>query len=281
MSGRDTREAGRASADARRTLPALAGEPAEEFRQDLMVRYLRAMASTARTAEPVQEATGPAAAPRQKPLTDLQVFDIMRRSVPVASVDAGTPLLDVARTLARSKAGAVPVLDDERRVVGVVAESDLLARVASLTGPEEEPGLFGKLFGRRRGEDAGDTAATLMTAPALTVHPWTTVAAAAREAARSRIRQVFVTDHSGRLAGVVTRNELLHALVRDDAAVREEIVSRVFDACGVDPARVAVRVRNGVVTLTGVLAADRIPALTDALARIPDVDEVENLLAET
>ncbi|MFE1248440.1 hypothetical protein [Streptomyces sp. NPDC058766] len=39
MSERDTREAGRASGEARRVLPTLAGEPAEEFRQDLMVRY--------------------------------------------------------------------------------------------------------------------------------------------------------------------------------------------------------------------------------------------------
>ncbi|MCH0567532.1 MULTISPECIES: CBS domain-containing protein [unclassified Streptomyces] len=284
MDDRDTRERGAAAVEARRGVPSFAPRPADEFRQDLMVRYLQAMASHAADAGTPAPAGRPGAGPARRPAereakgTALQVDHLMRRSV--VTVSADTPLPDIARMLARRRTGAVPVVDGDRRVIGVVAESDLLARVASLAGPEEEPGLFGRLLGRRQppgGE--GTTAASLMTTPPLTVHPWTGVVEAARMAARRRVRQVFVVDHKGRLAGVVSRNELLQALVRDDEAIREEIRSRVLrDELRVDPARVTVGVRNGTVTLTGSLDEALILRLTQAVARIPDVTGVEDRL---
>ncbi|MBN0042769.1 CBS domain-containing protein [Streptomyces actuosus] len=284
MDDRDTRERGTAAVEARRALPSFTPGPADEFRQELMVRYLQAMAShTADTATPTPAGQPGAGAARRaaegaRTGTALQVDHLMRRSV--VTVTADTPLPDIARMLARRRTGAVPVVDDDRRVVGVVAESDLLARVASLAGPEEEPGLFGRLLGRRQHPGAeGTTAASLMTTPPLTVHPWTGVVDAARMAARRRVRQVFVVDHKGRLAGVVSRNELLQALVRDDAAIRAEIRSRVLrDELLIDPARVTVGVRNGTVTLTGSLDEALIPRLTRAVADIPDVTGVEDRL---
>ncbi|WP_367325280.1 CBS domain-containing protein [Streptomyces sp. HUAS ZL42] len=288
MDDREARETGTASMEARHAVPTLARKPAEEFRQNVMVRYLQAMASHAAQAA-AEEAAVPAGPVADRTpshdaahatVADLQVSRIVKRSV--AGVSPDTPFLDIARMLARERIGAAPVLDADRRVIGVIAESDLLARAASLASSPEQPGPFGRLLGRRqRSVDAGGTAATLMSAPALTVHPWTPVVEAARTAAHSRIRQVFVTDHRGRLVGVVSRSELLHALVRDDDAIREEVVSRVLrDELGIDRASIDVHVLNGTVTLTGSLAADLLPRLTEAVARIPDVlDVVDHLTA--
>ncbi|MFR0354632.1 CBS domain-containing protein [Streptomyces sediminimaris] len=285
MNDREAREAGAAALEARRSVPSMARKPAEEFRQNIMVRYLQAMAS--HDAHAAEEPFAPAhtvlrtarrAVPRPATIADLQISHIVRRSA--TGVAPGTPFAEIARMLAREQLGAVPVVDDSRRVVGVVAESDLLARAATLAATDEQTGALGKLLGRRsRGLGAGVTAAALMSTPALTVRPWTPVVEAARMAARSRIRQVYVTDFKGRLVGVVSRSELLHALVRDDAALRAEIVSHVLrDELGVDPKDVRVQVRYGVVTLSGSLAADLVPRLTDAVARIPDVLEVEDHL---
>ncbi|MEU5100499.1 CBS domain-containing protein [Streptomyces sp. NPDC020996] len=285
MDDRDAREAGTASAEARRGVPGLAPKPAEEFRQDLMVRYLQAMASqSAEAAAREPAATAAARADVQPaahaiPVPELQVRHVMRRTV--AGITADTPFLEVARLLAREQVGAAPVVDADQRVIGVIAESDLLARAASLAS-DERPGTFERLFGRRQApEGDGGTAATLMTAPALTVHPWTHVLEAARQAARSRIRQIYVTDHKGTLVGVVSRSELLHALVREDAAIREEVVSKVMkEELGIDPAQVDVQVRNGTVTLSGSLDAEAVPRLTEAVAGIPDVVEVvDHLIA--
>ncbi|MEU6144527.1 CBS domain-containing protein [Streptomyces sp. NPDC047081] len=288
MTDREARQATAASVEARHAMPTTARKPTEDFRQNMMVRYLRAMAShdaQAAATEPPpagQPSSGHARHAGTRPATvaDLQVSHITKRSA--AGVPPDTPFVDVARRLAREQTGALPVVDASDRVVGVVAESDLLARAAALASAEERTGTLSKLLGRRQrpGDDEG-TAATLMSAPALTVHPWTPVVEAARTAARSRIRQVYVTDHKDRLVGVVSRSELLHALVRDDAAIRAEIVSHVLrDELAIAPERVHVQVRNGVVTLTGPLAADLVPRLTEAVARIPDVlDVVDHLRA--
>ncbi|MBD0842068.1 CBS domain-containing protein [Streptomyces sp. TRM68416] len=287
MDDRFAREAATSATEARRAVPAYAQKPAEEFRQTLMVRYLQAMASQSVRAAAEQPSGAEAVGHTHSAKThtrvrtaasaELRVRDVMKRSV--AGLSADTPFLDIARMLARRQTGAVPVVDDSQRVVGVVAESDLLARAASLAAPADRPGLFAKVHGRHRhAADAGDTAATLMSAPALTVHPWTAVVDAAR-ASRSRIRQIFVTDHHDRLVGVVSRSELLQALVRDDEAIRTEIVEHVVrEELGVDPAQVRVEVRNGTVTLAGSLDAELVPRLTEAVARIPDVVQVEDRL---
>ena len=73
----------------------------------------------------------------------------------VVSAVPSTSFRDVAKLLAAHDIGGVPVLDEDDRVLGVVSESDLLARRA-LTADE------------------------LMTAPAVTVHAEQTVADAAR-----------------------------------------------------------------------------------------------------
>jgi CBS domain-containing protein len=277
MADHNVRETGSASGQARRAVPGLGPKPADEFRQDLMVRYLQAMASHSAEAAAREDAEGGRATPTVTvpvtPVSELQVRYVMRRAA--TGISADTPFLEVARMLAREQLGAAPVVDEEERVVGVIAESDLLARAASLAA-DERPGTLGKLFGRwHRDEEGGGTAGTLMTTPALTVHPWTSVLDAARTAAHSRIRQIYVTDHKGRLVGVVSRSELLHALVRDDEAIRAEIVTSVVaDTLGLEPALVDVDVRNGVVTLTGALAADLVARLTEEVAQIPDVAEV-------
>lgn len=286
MNDREAREAGSASAEARRAVPGYAPKPAEDFRQDMMVRYLHAMAShSAQVAAAESAVTGhdalggaPHATPHTKSVAALQVRYILKRAM--AGVSPGTPYLDIARMLAREQIGAVPVVDASGRVIGVVAESDLLARAASLASDRERTSTFRKLFGRRQHpEEAGVTAAALMSAPPLTVHPWTSIAEAARTAARSRIRQMFVTDHKGRLVGVVSRSELLQALVRDDKAIQEEVVSHVLrDELGIHPAEVDVHVHNGTVTLRGSLPAEQAGKLTDAVARIPDVFEVTDHL---
>lgn len=284
MVDQDTRETGAASVGARRAVPGHGPKPQDELHQDMMVRYLQAMASHSAEEAAREEETGGGRPKRSvtvppTPVPELQVRYVMRRAATGISADA--PFLEVARMLAREQLGAAPVVDEDECVVGVIAESDLLARAASLAA-DERPGAFGKLFGRwHRDEETGGTAGTLMTSPALTVHPWTSVLDAARTAAHSRIRQIYVTDHKGRLAGVVSRSELLQALVRDDDAIRAEVVSRVLTdvlGTGTEPADVDVDVdvdvRNGVVTLSGALAADLVERLTEAVAEIPDVADI-------
>ncbi|MEU5644473.1 CBS domain-containing protein [Streptomyces milbemycinicus] len=92
-----------------------------------------------------------------------QRADTLRRylgAVATASVPGDMEFLDVARTLTREHLSAVPVVDAEQHVIGVVSESDLLAKAAVMAATHR-PGPFGRLREHRLYEKShGETAAT-------------------------------------------------------------------------------------------------------------------------
>ncbi|WP_254885368.1 CBS domain-containing protein [Streptomyces sp. NA02950] len=195
---------------------------------------------------------------------------------PAVSVPDDTPFFDVAHTLSHEHLSAVPVVDAGRHVIGVVSESDLLAKAAVMAATTRRPGPLGKLRQRRLyAKSQGETAAALMTYPAVTVRPADTVAEAAWIAARSRLKRLPVTDPQDRLVGVVTRAGLLRALVRDDAELRGEIESRVLrEEYHLDPGTVDVSVEGGVVTVEGRVDVALVPRLLESIRAIEDVDDV-------
>lgn len=195
--------------------------------------------------------------------------------VPAVSVPGDMPFLDVARTLSREHLSAVPVVDAEDHVVGVVSESDLLAKAAVMAA-SHRPGPIGRLREHRLYEKSrGETAATLMTYPAVTVHPGELVTDAAWTAARSRLKRLPVTDHHGRLVGAVSRIDLLRSLIRDDAEIREDIESRILRReFLLDVGSIEVTVENGVVTVAGRLDKTLVPKLLEAIRETDDVVDV-------
>ncbi|MGW5373349.1 CBS domain-containing protein [Streptomyces sp. NPDC004009] len=279
----------RAQADARQGAPARSWSLGETARQDMLLRYLGAVASAAArhsgrkaeqpdTGERAPSAAAPARRPDlpQEPGTPL-VRDVM--DVPATSVGEDLPYRDIARLLAREQVGALPVVDAEDHVVGVVSESDLLAKVA-FEASGHRPGHIGRLRERRmHGKARGEMAADLMTSPAITVLPGTTVAESAWLAALSRLKRMPVTDRDGRLVGVVRRDALLEALIRDDASVRAEVQATLEACCPpADREGVAVTVHDGIVELTGRLTPATTARLVAEVEGIADVVEVKNLL---
>ncbi|MFD8259760.1 CBS domain-containing protein [Streptomyces griseoluteus] len=205
------------------------------------------------------------------------VRDVM--DVPAASLREDLPYRDIARSLAREHAGALPVVDAEDHVVGVVSESDLLAKVA-FEASGHRPGPIGRLRERRiHGKAIGDLAADLMTSPAITVLPGATVAEAAWLAALSRLKRMPVTDREGRLVGVVGRDALLQSLIRDDAGIRTEVEAAIAGYCPPgDRENVEVAVHDGIVELTGRMPSATLARLVAEVEEISDVVEVKNLL---
>jgi CBS domain-containing protein len=190
----------------------------------------------------------------------VKVKDVMTSDV--ASVHAGTSFKDVAELLIARGVSAVPVVDDDGRVLGVVSEGDLLHKEEFKDQYYREgyqPPLRARLRRRFREERAtaerkahGDTAGELMTSPAVTVTPDTSVVAAVREMEAHGVKRLPVVDGEGRLRGVVSRHDLLKVFVRSDAdlarEIREEILNRQI---WVETDGVSVDVAQGVVTLSG------------------------------
>jgi len=205
------------------------------------------------------------------------VSDVMTRTV--VALRAGAAFKDIARTMRRWKVSALPVLDGERRVIGVVSEVDLLPKEMFRDG---DPDRYARSLGRPDLAKAeAVTAADLMTAPAVTVHADATAARAARIMARHNLKRLPVVDGDGALQGVVSRTDLLKVFLREDAEiadeVRREVVARFFTA-SVEP--IQVEVHDGVVTLTGrVRDTSLVPVVTRLVRAVEGVVDVDCALS--
>lgn len=210
----------------------------------------------------------------------------MRRSVKdvmtadVAYVRERTPYKELVRLLAERRVSALPVVDVNRNVIGIVSEADLLLKQQH---PADSFQRFLLERKRRRVERAkahGGAAAELMSRPAITIGPDATVAEAARLLRKHLIKRLPVVDPLGRLVGIVSRSDLLSVFLRPDDEIRREILEEViFSELGMGPDRFDVTVREGVVVLQG--SCERrslIPALVRAVAAVEGVVRVENRL---
>lgn len=177
------------------------------------------------------------------------------------SVREHTPFKDLVELLSAHRVSALPVVDREERVIGVVSEADLLhkeeykaQRFGDGYRPELRTRLRRRLADRASGLDKamGDFADELMSTPAITITPASTVVAAARLMARHDVKWLPVVDEDGGLVGVVARRDLLSVFVRDDGeiadSVRRELDSRLV---WLNPGEIGVTVEDGVVTLSG------------------------------
>ncbi|MFF4359983.1 CBS domain-containing protein [Streptomyces sp. NPDC001604] len=201
------------------------------------------------------------------------VSDVMTRTV--AAVGREAAFKDIVRTMQDRKVSAVPVVDGGNRVVGVVSEADLLPKEEFR---DSDPDRYTQL---RRLSDlakAGSvTAAELMTSPALTVRPDATLAQAAREMARARVKRLPVVDDGGRLEGIVSRADLLKVFLRDDEEIAEEVRREIVSYLFTTPlSQVRVEVRDGVVTLGGrVRDTSLVPVAARLVRAVEGVVDVE------
>ncbi|MGW3770257.1 CBS domain-containing protein [Actinomadura verrucosospora] len=178
------------------------------------------------------------------------VGDVMTRSVVTVSED--TPFTEIADAMAEHRISAVPVMDDDGRLTGIVTEADLLRReeYGGGAGPRR-PRLLRRAQDEARARATAADARGLMSAPVVTVAPGTPVAEAARVLNAHGFKAAPVV-RDGRLAGIVARRDLLSVFHRSDDDIRDEIIDDVLvSRLWLDPAEVHVRVQEGVVHLTG------------------------------
>ena len=205
------------------------------------------------------------------------VDDVMTRAV--VSVDQGASYRAVVDLLIENRFSAVPVVDALCRVTGLVSEADLLRKIEY--AGEGEPRLFeGR---RRRGERRkalARTAADLMSAPPVVVPTGTSIAAAARLMDREDVKRLPVVDVMGRLAGIVSRGDLLKVHLRTDEEILSDIETGVVrPLLAEEAAKVTVAVVNGAVTLAGVVDRRSSMEIAERLCRqVPGVVAVTSTL---
>jgi CBS-domain-containing membrane protein len=187
------------------------------------------------------------------------------------------PLKELARVLAQHHVSALPVLDPDDRLVGVVSERDLLPVPA-------EAGLRRPLRRWRRWRRARrsplGTVGRIMSTDPVVIGPDAGLPEAARRMAEHGVKRLPVVDGHGTLVGVVSRADLVKVYLRTDDDLRDEILGEVFvHLLWVDPTEIEVTVADGVVTLAGTVDDLGIADTAERLVRRVDgVVDVRNAL---
>ena len=178
------------------------------------------------------------------------VADVMTTHVHVAT--PLTPFKELVRLIHDNHVSALPVVDTQGMPVGVVSESDLVLkeRLVELAHSDNPVHLW-----RRHQEHAkarGVVAGELMTSPAISIGADASISDAARLMQSRRIRRLIVVDGRGRIAGIVTRSDLLRVFLRSDDELRDEMLWKVIPSVLLpDEQPVEVSVAFNVITLAG------------------------------
>jgi CBS domain-containing protein len=206
------------------------------------------------------------------------VKDLM--TTPVATVGPETPFKEIVARLAEHRVSAVPVVDDRRRVLGVVSEADLLLKEEFPDPDLDIPLWWTKRNRLERAKAAASVARDLMTVAVVTVSPDATVAEAARRMHTAKVKRLPVVDRSGRLLGIVSRSDLLKVFDRSDQDIRREIIEDVIVGdFMMAPSRFFLHVNDGVVVLQGrVERRSLLPYVVRAVQGVEGVVRVENRL---
>ncbi len=148
----------------------------------------------------------------------MRAKEIMTRQLVTAEPE--TPVTEIARMMMEHRISAVPVVAPDRRLLGIVSETDLLLRREA--GAERLPrswwlALFnsGDRLTRSVDRTEGDLARNIMTTPAISVDQEATIEDVARLFLTRKINQAPVV-HGGRLVGIVSRGDLVSAIARSD-----------------------------------------------------------------
>jgi len=203
------------------------------------------------------------------------VADVMTTRVHVAT--PSTPFKVLVRLIEENRISAVPIVDSQAMPIGIVSESDLLLKERRSELELENSPLH---LWRRRHERAkaqGVVASDLMTSPVVTVRVDTPIGMAARVMQERNVRRLVVVDARGRIAGIVSRSDLLQVFLRSDQDLEDEVVQKLIPAVvPTDAESVTVDVDSNVITLSG-----QVERRTDVdiLARLAgEVDGVVNVV---
>lgn len=194
----------------------------------------------------------------------------------VVTVGPEVSVEEIAKAMIQRRISAVPVVDSDNRVLGIVSEGDLMRRPESET--ERHPSWWLQLA-HSPTENAvdylkshGRTAEQVMTKNVISVAPDTSATEIAETLEKMHIKRVPVISN-GKLVGIVSRANLLHALAShlgdvsagpapNDKALREEVVQSLMREGLPSEDYINPIVRDGIVHLWGAVET---PELRDAI----------------
>jgi CBS domain-containing protein len=219
----------------------------------------------------------------------MKVHDVMTWGAITVEPDAS--VARAVRLMLQNKISGLPVVDGEGQLVGMVTEGDFLRR-GELGTQRQRPRWLEFLLGPGRLAAEYVRSSGQKVDEVMTIEPWTVTLETpldevVRLMERHRIKRLPVVQ-DGKLVGIVSRANLLHALASvahevkapagDDATIREQILAECAKQSWAT--HVNVVVRDGVVGLWGVITDERErQAFIVAAENVPGVKAVHDHLA--
>ena len=225
----------------------------------------------------------------------MKAIDVMVRDV--VTVHPETAVADAVKLLSKHDVSALPVVDADGRLVGIVSEADLVHRVEigtekhrswwmeAVTGASVLAGDFAKSHGKKVEE--------VMTTKLVTATEDTSLEEIATLLERHRVKRVPIT-RDGKVVGVVSRSNLIQALASAvgranggatedaDRAIRNEVLSRLNGQTWTDFGERNIIVTHGVVHVWGLVGSEaERKALTALVEGVPGVSGVSDEMIPT
>lgn len=222
----------------------------------------------------------------------MKIANMMTRNV--ASISRDAPVHEAAELMLEKNVSAVPVIDDERRVVGIVSEADLMRRAEIGTerrwsawqrfaaDPERAAAEYLKTYGR--------CAKDVMTSPVVTISDEASLPDLVRVLERHKVKRVPVV-RDGKLVGIISRADILREFLKSRTEAGATAPQPASDGHLRDQIRKHIRsqpwrptwgdvfVEDGEVTLWGRESSARVRrAFTVAAENTPGVKTVHDLL---
>ena len=218
----------------------------------------------------------------------MRAIDVMVRDV--VTVRPDTDVAEAIKLLAEHDVSALPVLDKEGVLVGVLSEADLIHRteigtekhrpwwLEAVTGGSTLAEEFAKSHGKKVGE--------VMTDGVISVSEETPLSEIAALFERKRIKRVPVVK-DGKLVGIVSRSNLIQALAsavgridqhdETDRQIRLQLLSKLKDQPWTGFGERNITVSDGVVHLWGLVGSEAERKALLALAEgVPGVSRVSD-----
>lgn len=218
----------------------------------------------------------------------MRAIDVMVRGV--VTVHPDTDVAEAVKLLAEHDVSALPVVDDEGKLLGILSEADLMRRVEIGTEKRRPwwqeavtgAGTLAEEFAKSHGKKVGE----IMTPEVVAVSEETPLSEIATLFERKRIKRVPVTQ-GGKLVGVVSRSNLIQALAsvvgrmdehdETDRQIRLDLLSRLKEQSWTDFGSRNITVSGGVVHLWGLVGSEAERKALLALAEgVPGVSRVRD-----
>ena len=150
----------------------------------------------------------------------MRVAEIM--TTEVLTVRPETSLKQVAEILSARGISGAPVVDEDRHVLGVVSEADIIVKERKVVPPDALHRILHRTNGMSA-KRAARTAGEAMTSPAVTVTGARRVDVAAALMLDKQVNRLPVVDEDDVLVGIVTRADLVRAFVHTDEEIAKEM----------------------------------------------------------